>query len=145
MTQDHKKVIRQVFDEVWNKSDFSLIDRVYGLDYVAHVAGAPKDVEGPEQFKQFVALHSVLASDLSFSVDDQIAEGDSVATRWTATAMSTSGLVSVPTNGQEVKVTGISIHRFADGKIVESWDNWDALTLYQAMGADVLESVALSI
>ena len=145
MTQDHKKVIRQVFDEVWNKSDFSLIDRVYGPDYIAHVAGAPRDVEGPEQFKQFVALHGVLASDLSFSVDDQIAEGDSVATRWTATAMSTSGLVSVPTNGQEVKVTGISIHRFADGKIVESWDNWDALTLYQAMGADVFESVALSI
>lgn len=145
MAQDQKKVIRQMFDEVWNKSDFSLIDRVYGPDYVAHVAGAPRDVEGPEQFKQFVALHGVLASDLSFSVDDQIAEGDSVATRWTATAMPASGLVSMSTNGQEIKVTGISIHRFADGKIVESWDNWDALTLYQAMGTDVFESVSLSI
>jgi len=145
MTKDRKKLIRQVFDEVWNKSNFSLIDQVYGPDYVAHVAGAPGDVEGPEQFKQFVALHGVLASDLSFSVDDQIAEGDSVATRWTATAMPTSGLVSVPANSQEIKVTGISIHRFDDGKIVESWDNWDALTLYQAMGADVFESVALSI
>jgi predicted ester cyclase len=145
MAQDQKAVIRQVFDKVWNKSDFSLIDRVYGPDYVAHVAGAPRDVEGPEQFKQFVALHGVLASDLSFSVDDQIAEGDSVATRWTATAMPTSGLVSMSTNGEKIKVAGISIHRFADGKIVESWDNWDALTLYQAMGADVFESVALSI
>jgi steroid delta-isomerase-like uncharacterized protein len=145
MTQDHKKVIRRVFDEVWNKSDFSLLDQVYGPDYVAHVAGAPKDVEGLEQFKQFVALHSVLASDLNFSVDDQIAEGDSVATRWTATSAPTSGLVGVPTDAQEIKVTGISIHRFADGKIVESWDNWDALTLDQAMGADVFESVSLSI
>jgi steroid delta-isomerase-like uncharacterized protein len=145
MSQEHKTVIRQVFDEIWNKADFSLVDQVYGTDYVAHVAGAPKDVEGPEQFKQFVALHSVLASDLSFSIDDQIAEDDSVATRWTATAAPTSGLVSMPTNAQEIKVTGISIHRFADGKIVESWDNWDALTLYQAMGTDVFESVSLSI
>jgi steroid delta-isomerase-like uncharacterized protein len=145
MTQDHKTVIRRVFDEVWNKSDFSLLDQVYGPDYVAHIAGSPKDVEGPEQFKQFVALQGVLISDLSFSVDDQIAEGDSVATRWTATAAPTSGLVSVPTDGQEIKIAGISIHRFADGKIVESWDNWDALTLYQALGTDVLESASLSI
>jgi steroid delta-isomerase-like uncharacterized protein len=145
MTQDHKTVIRRVFDEVWNKSDFSLLDQVYGPDYVAHIAGAPKDVEGPEQFKQFVALHSVLASDLSFSIDDQIAEDDSVATRWTATAAPTSGLVNAPTDGQEIKIAGISIHRFADGMIVESWDNWDALTLYQAMGTDVFESVSLSI
>ena len=145
MTQDHKTVIRRVFDEVWNKSDFSLLDQVYGPDYVAHIAGAPKDVEGPEQFKQFVALQGVLISDLSFSVDDQIAEGDSVATRWTATAAPTSGLVNAPTDGQEIKIAGISIHRFADGKIVESWDNWDALTLYQALGTDVLESASLSI
>jgi len=145
MTQDHKTVIRRVFDEVWNNSDFSLLDQVYGPDYVAHVAGAPQDVQGLEQFKQFVALHSVLASDLNFSVDDQIGEGDRVATRWSAISAPTSGLVSEPSNAQEIRVTGISIHRFADGKIVESWDNWDALTLYQAMGADVFESVSLGI
>ena len=145
MPQDNKTLIRQVFDEVWNKSDFSLVDQLYGPDYIAHVAGAPKDIEGPEQFKQFVALQGVMISDLSFSIDDQIAEGDSVATRWTAIVAPTAGLVSVPTDTQEIKIAGISIHRFADGKIVESWDNWDALTLHQAMGADVFESVSLSI
>ncbi len=145
MPQDHKQVIRRIFDEVWNNSNLSLVDEVYGLDYVAHVAGAPRDIAGPEQFKQFVALHGVLTSDLSFSVEDQIAEGDRVATRWTATTVPAAGLVSTPADTQEVKVTGISIHRFADDKIVESWDNWDALTVYQALGADVLESVSLSI
>lgn len=145
MPQDHKLVIRRIFDEVWNKSDLSLVDEVYRPDYVAHVAGTPTDIEGPEQFKQFVALHSVMISDLSFSVEDQIAEGDSVATRWTATTVPTAGVVSTPADIQEVKVTGISIHRFADGKIVESWDNWDALTVFQALGADVLESVSLGI
>lgn len=145
MPQDHKLVIRRIFDEVWNKSDLSLVDEAYGPDYVAHVAGAPKDIEGPQQFKQFVALHSVLTSDLNFSVEDQIAEGDSVATRWTAATVPATGLVNTPADTQEVKVTGISIHRFADGKIVESWDNWDSLTFYQALGSDVLESVSLGI
>lgn len=145
MTQDHKTVIRRVFDEVWNKTDLSFVEQVYGPDYVAHVSGAPRDIQGPEQFKQFVALHGVLTLELHFRVEDQIAEGDSVATRWTATTVPAAGLISTPSDSQEVKITGISIHRFADGKIVESWDNWDALTAYQALGADVLESVSLSI
>ena len=145
MTQDPKKLIQQMFDEVWNKSDLSFVDQVYGADYVAHVTGAPKDIEGPEQFKQFVALHAVLTSELNFRVDDQIAEGDRVATRWTATTIPAAGLVSEPNDGQAIEVTGISIHRFADGRIVESWDNWDALTLSQSLETDVLESISLSI
>jgi predicted ester cyclase len=122
-----------------------VVDQVYAVDYVAHVAGAPRDIEGPEQFKQFVALHMVLTSELSFSIEDQIAEGDRVATRWISTAIPASGLVSAPGDTQEVEVAGISIHRFADEKVVESWDNWDLLTVHQALGADVLESLSLSI
>ena len=145
MTQDHKTVIQRLFDEVWNKNELSFVDQVYGPNYVAHVAGAPRDIQGPEQFKQFVALHGVLTSELHFYVEEQIAEGNSVATRWTATTVPAAGLVGTPTDSHEVEVTGISIHRFADGKIVESWDNWDALTMYQAFGADVFESVSVNI
>ena len=145
MSQDHKQLIRQVFENVWNKSDFSLIDQFYAPEYVAHVVGSPRDIEGPEQFKQFVALHGVMTSELHFSVDDLIAEGDRVATRWTARSTTASGLIADGGDGQTVTVTGISIHHFAAGKIVESWDNWDALTLYQSLGSDVFERVSLSI
>lgn len=145
MIQDNKLIIRRVFEEIWNRNDFSLIDQVYAPEYVAHVAGSPRDIEGPEQFKQFVALHGVLTSELHFSVDDQIAEGDRVATRWTATSTTASGLIAGGDDVQTVTVTGISIHRLAEQKIVESWDNWDALTLYQSLGSDVFERVSLSI
>ena len=145
MTVDYKALIRRVFDEVWNKTDLSLVDEIFSEDFVAHVAGAPRDIAGPEQFKQFVALHGVLASELHFEVEEQIGEGDSVATRWTATMVPGSGIVNLPADDQAITVAGISIHRFADGRIVESWDNWDALTLYQALGADVFERVSVSI
>ncbi len=145
MIQDHKTMIRKVFEEVWNKNDFSLIDKFYAPEYIAHVAGSPRDIEGPEQFKQFVALHGVMTSELHFSVDDLIAEDDRVATRWTATSTTASGLIAGGRGGQTVTVTGISIHRLVNGKIVESWDNWDALTLYQSLGSDVFERVSLSI
>ena len=145
MTEDRKHLIRRVFDEIWNSSDLSLVDQVYAADYVAHVAGAPRDIEGPEQFKQFVALHGVLTTDLRFTIEDQITEDDRVATRWTSTAIPAAGLLSTAGEGQTITVTGISIHRFADGKIVESWDNWDLLTIHQALGADVFDSISLSI
>lgn len=145
MIQDNKLIIRRVFEEVWNKNDFSLIDQVYSPEYVAHIAGSPRDIEGPEQFKQFVALHGVMTSELHFGVDEQVAEDDRVATRWTATSTTASGLIAGGGDSQTVTVTGISIHHIADGKIVESWDNWDALTLYQSLGSDVFERVSLSI
>ena len=145
MMDEQKNMIQRLFDEVWNKGNLSLVDQLYAPDYVAHVAGAPRDIEGPESFKQFVALHGVLTSELSFSIEDQIAEGDRVATRWVSTAVPASGLVNTPGESQTVKVVGISIHRFADGKIIESWDNWDMLTIQQALGADVFDSVSLSI
>ena len=145
MTQDHKQVIQQVFEEVWNKTRLSFVDEVFGPNYVAHVSGAPRDIEGPEQFKQFVALHGVMTSELRFGVDEQIAEDDRVATRWTATSTTASGLIAGGGDSQTVTVTGISIHHIADGKIVESWDNWDALTLYQSLGSDVFERVSLSV
>ena len=44
MTQERKNVIRRVFEEVWNKNDLSYVDQVYAANYVAHVAGAPRDV-----------------------------------------------------------------------------------------------------
>ena len=46
MTQDCKMAIQQMFDEVWNKSDLSFVDQIYGQDYVGHITGAPKDIEG---------------------------------------------------------------------------------------------------
>ena len=54
-------------------------------------------------------------------------------------------MIAGASDGQAVTVTGISIHRFAEGRIVESWDNWDALTLYQSLGSDVFERISLGI
>ena len=45
----------------------------------------------------------------------------------------------------DVTVTGMSIHKLADGKIVESWDNWDAMTAFQALGQDMLEMLTLNL
>jgi predicted SnoaL-like aldol condensation-catalyzing enzyme len=136
VSESNKTLARRVFEAIWNRAELSLADEMYSGDYVAHIAHTPEAIRGVEAFKQFVALFHALYPDLQFTVEDQIAEGDKVATRWTARS---------PNIGADVAVAGISIHRLADGRFVESWDNWDAVGALQAMGPGVFEKIGLSM
>jgi predicted ester cyclase len=69
------------------------------------------------------------------NLEDQIGEGDRVATRWIASATNTGQVMGMPPTGKTVRVTGVNVTRFAEGKIVESWFNFDMLTLLQQLGA----------
>jgi predicted SnoaL-like aldol condensation-catalyzing enzyme len=136
VSESNKKLARKIFEEIWNQGSLPLADEMYDGDYVAHISHHPEAIRGVEAFKQFVALFQALHSDLQFTVEDQIAEGDQVVTRWTARS---------PGLGTDVAVTGISIHRLADGRFVESWDNWDTVSALQARGQQVFDKIGLSI
>jgi predicted SnoaL-like aldol condensation-catalyzing enzyme len=136
VSESNKKLARKIFEEIWNQGALPLADELYDADYVAHISHYPEAIRGVEAFKQFVALFQALHSDLQFTVEDQIAEGNQVVTRWTARS---------PGLGTDVAVTGISIHRLADGRFVESWDNWDTISTLQARGQQVFDKIGLSI
>ena len=53
--------------------------------------------------------------------------------------------MGIAPSGQTMQITGISIHRLVNGKIQESWDNWDALSILQDMTADVFETLSLRL
>jgi steroid delta-isomerase-like uncharacterized protein len=69
------------------------------------------------------------------AIEDQVAEGDKVVTRWTATGTHKGELMGIPPSGKKVRVTGIAIDRLEDGKIVESWSSFDQLGMLQQIGA----------
>ncbi len=137
VSESNKKLARKMFEELWSRGGtLALADEMYDVDYVAHVSHHPEAIHGIEAFKQFVALFQAMYPDLQFTVEDQIAEDDKVVTRWTARS---SGLET------DVAVTGISIHRLADGRFVESWDNWDTVGALQARGQELFDKIGLSI
>jgi predicted ester cyclase len=68
-------------------------------------------------------------------VEAQIAEGDMVATRWTACGTHDGDFQGVPPTGREVTLRGMTIFRIADGKLVEGWTNPDLLGVMQQIGA----------
>ena len=73
--------------------------------------------------------------DLRITLEDDIAEEDKVVSRWTAQVTHQGELMGIAPTGNQVTIMGITIHRIEDGKIVEEWENWDALGLMQQIGA----------
>jgi steroid delta-isomerase-like uncharacterized protein len=132
----NKAIVRRVIDEAWNKGNLSILDEVMVVDHVDHDDLAPAIGEGGgrEHAKQTIAEYRAAFPDLLFTAEDMIAEGDRVVTRWRARGTQTGPLVGIPPTGKLATVTGIFIDRLAQGQIVETWGNWDALGLMQQLG-----------
>jgi steroid delta-isomerase-like uncharacterized protein len=106
---------------------------VYAEDIVVHEPD--EDVRGVEGLKQFVTMIRSALPDLRITLEEDIAEGDKVVSRWRAQGTHQGELMGIAPTSNQVIITGITIHRIEEGKIVEEWENWDALGLMQQIGA----------
>ena len=145
MSEDIKQAVQRVFEKVWNQGDTSAADQIFADTYVAHIANIPSPINSVDEFKQFVALFRALSPDMRFTIDDQVAEGDKVATRWTLRLQISGDESAAESTDEGIAVTGMSMHKMTNGKLVESWDNWDSMTAFQSMGQDVFESLSLNM
>ena len=131
--EENKAIASRGFEEVYNQGNLDLIDEIYAADYVGHIAGSP-DIYGPEGLKQFVSMSRTAFPDVQLTIEDQIAEGDKVVTRWSSTGTHKGELMGIPLTGVQVTVTGIRISRITGGKILEDWTSWDTLGMLQQLG-----------
>ncbi len=131
--EENKAIVRRFVEEVWNKGDLTVIDDLFATNYVNHDPNRP-EVLDPESYKQWVVISRTGFPDLHVTIEEMIAEGDKVATRWTYRGTHKGELREIPPTGRQVTVTGINIARIAGGKIEECWWNYDALGLMQQLG-----------
>jgi steroid delta-isomerase-like uncharacterized protein len=135
MSEQNKAVARRFF-EAWNEGDLDALDEVMSPDAENHDPQDPFPSDtGPEAAKKLVSMYREAFPDVRFEVEHQVAEGDYVVTRWTATGTHEGELMGIPGTGKSSTVTGISIDRFEGGKVVEGWTNWDTLGMLQQLGA----------
>ena len=136
MSEENKALARRFLEEAFNEGNLDVVDEIVTSDYVLHDPASPEgEIRGPEGIKGFVQMYRSAYPDTDITVEDQIAEGDDVVTRWTARGTHQGELLGVPPSGNRVEVTGISIDRFSGGKFAESWTNYDALSMMQQIGA----------
>ncbi len=131
--QQNKAVVRRGLLDMWSTGNLSILEELIAPTYVMHdVAG---DFNGVEAYHQFFTLYRNAFPDLHFTVDDQVGEGDFVATRWSSFGTHRGELMGIAPTGKEITCMGVTLTRFENGKAVEEWNYWDALGLLQQLGA----------
>lgn len=135
-TEQNKATARRWFSDIITRGQLDVADEIFAANHVIHDPHAPPTgwPNGPQGLKMVATVFGGGFSDWWIRIEDQIAEGNTVATRWAASATNTGPVMGMPSTGKTVQVTGVNVARFADGKIAESWFNFDMLSLLQQLG-----------
>ncbi len=136
MSEANKQLIRHWFEEVWNKGRADAIDEMLAEDGIVHGLADPagQPVTGMAHFKSFHATFREAFPDIVVKVEDTIAEGDKVAARCSVQGKHSGDSLGFKASQAPVEFTGMVILRVKDGKIVEAWNNFDFMRMYQQVG-----------
>ena len=136
MSEENKAVVRREAEEIYSHTgNLDAADEIYAPDFIGHDAASPEPIRGPEGVKQYAGMYRSAFPDIQATVEDQTAEGDTVATRWRARGTHQGELMGSAPTGNTVEITGMSFSRISEGKIVEAWYNGDDLGMMQQIGA----------
>ena len=125
------------FDEIWTKGRAEAVDELLSPDAIIHGLGERgREAEGHAPFKDFVMMFQSSFSKIRVTVDQTVEEGDMVASRWTARMTHTGAGLGIPPTNREVEVSGMSMGRFRDGRMIEGWNCWDQMGLMTQIQAD---------
>lgn len=132
MSAQNKELVHTTFQEIWNGRNLDIIKERLSRDYVGH---SVREIQGPQGAKGFAAAILDAFPDYRYTVEDEICEGDKVVHRWIAKGTHEGEFQGLPPSGKQVTISGISVYRVANGKLVEGWTTADMLGLLQQIGA----------
>ena len=129
----NKALVRRFFEEVWSTGDIARRDDFLAPGYRGHMSGAPHPIDRDGWTSWFQGFRSAFP-DARFTIEDMLAEDDRVAARLTMRGTHLGSLNGIPATGRTVVVTGMSIERIANGRIIEGWNENDALGMLTQLG-----------
>ena len=132
--ETNKIANRRFYEEVINQKKLAVVDEVAGPNYISHgfPAGLPPGREG---LKLFVGAFQAAFPDGHLTIDQMIAEGDTVATRLTFHGTHTREFQGIAPTGKKVTMPALDMARYEGGKLVEHWGGPDQMSLLQQLGA----------
>ena len=134
--EDNKAMARRA-NAIWASNNSDKFEDIVTAGYVNHqepdVAGGVS-AKNLEVYKELLAGYHAAFSNSRNEILMQLAEGDLVATRWRFTAVQSGDYEGLAPTGKEVTWTGVQIDRFENGKIAESWVDWDKFSLFVQLG-----------
>lgn len=135
MSEQNKTNVRRLLEEVWNKGQMQVADELIASNYKHHDSSTQEFGPGPDGEKKRATMYRNAFPDLRLSVEELIAEGETVVARWSCRGTHKGELNGIAPTNKQINVTGISVARFTNGKLSEGFVNFDALGLMQQLGA----------
>jgi predicted ester cyclase len=112
MSEENKALVRRYFEEVWDKGNLEAIDELFTADFIRHGPTATEgEVRGLEGFKALVIMYRSAFPDLRVPIEDLLAEGERVVSRWRTRGTHQGELMGIAPSGNQASVTGIIIDR----------------------------------
>lgn len=133
MSREKNIASQQAFGEAVNAGDFAAFDGLVAPDSVDHDP-APGQVAGPEGYAAFFGDLRTAFPDMKLEVEKLVADEDSVAFAYTMTGTQTGPFQGFEPTGRSVKIRGLQISSFVDGKLVERWGSSDELGILKQLG-----------
>jgi steroid delta-isomerase-like uncharacterized protein len=130
----NKAITRQMYTELFTQGKLSLAEELFAADYIDHEAPPGQSNRGPEAMRQLVTMFHTAFPDITFHVEEVIAEGETVAARvfWTGTHRGT--FLGIAPTGRTVRQKQMHFMRFRGGQLVEHLAVRDDLGLRQQLG-----------
>lgn len=128
-----KELQRRFTNQVFNEGNLDVIDELIAEEYVGHNPGG-EEIQGREEFKEFVRMYRAAFPDLEVTTEDIFAEGNKTVTRYTLTGTHEGELMGIPPTGETVEIETMGISRWEDGQGVEHWSQVDMMGLMEQLG-----------
>jgi steroid delta-isomerase-like uncharacterized protein len=135
--EENKALAKRFFDDVCNARKLHVADELFSAGHTYTDPAIPGIPPGPEGQKVLIGTYQTAFPDAHWEVEEMLAAGDKVVTRWIGSGTHKAvlqGNPPIPPTGKKVRVTGVWIHRISGGKIVETWNHWDMLGMLQQLG-----------
>lgn len=134
MSDENKNIARRLMEEGWNKGQLDVVNELMSPRCRFHDPVFPSLKEGAENFKQHIQTCKSGFPDLNFKIEDTIAERNEVVLHWSARGTHRGTFLGMAATNKPGNVSGTSILRMENGKIVEHWSDWNLLTLMEQLG-----------
>jgi steroid delta-isomerase-like uncharacterized protein len=138
----NKEIVRRYMDDCWNLGKLDELRELVSDNCAHHDSVFPSLQPGADSLKSHISTCRNGFPDLKFTLDDTIAERNEVVIHWTATGTHKGQFLSMPPTNRQATVTGTSIFRVENGKIAESWSDWNLMSMMQQLGVTAPASKA---
>jgi steroid delta-isomerase-like uncharacterized protein len=134
VSEANKALVRRFYEQGLNKRNMTVVDEILAPNYVYHgvVEG---EIKGIEAMKEFLSSLVAAIPDNHHLIQEQLAEGDKVMTRFTSTGTLQVEFMGIAPNGKRATVDEVFISRITAGRIVEDWGMWDVFGMFRQLGA----------